>query len=78
MRKPVFCICKNKDAIQPDQRLCFCYKDSTVPLLSKSEVSSLYSAFCGCAAWFVSDLVGNLDDRFSRDTVHISIFVVLH
>ena len=31
-------ICENKDA---DQRLCFRYKDSTIPLLPKSEISSL-------------------------------------
>ena len=38
MRKPAFCICENKDA---DQRLCFRYKDRTVPILPKSEISSL-------------------------------------
>ena len=48
MRKPVFCICQNKDADQlrgnreADQRLCFRYMDSAVPLLFKSEISSLY------------------------------------
>ena len=47
VRKPAFCICENKDADQlhgnheADQRLCFRYKDSTIPLLSKSEISSL-------------------------------------
>ena len=47
MRKPKFYICENKDADQlrgnreTDQRLCFRYKDSTIPLLSKSEISSL-------------------------------------
>ena len=47
MRKPAFCICENKDADQlrgdreADQRLCFRYTDSTIPLLSKSEISSL-------------------------------------
>ena len=47
MRKPAFCICKNKDADQlrgnreADQRLCFRYRDSTIPLLSKSEIPSL-------------------------------------
>ena len=47
MRKPDFCICKYKDADQlrgyreADQRLCFHYTDSTVPLLPKSEISSL-------------------------------------
>ena len=47
MRKPMICICENKDADQrhgnreADQRLCFRYLDSTIPLLSKSEISSL-------------------------------------
>ena len=47
MRKPAFCICENKDAHQlrgnreADQRLCFRYTDSTIPLLPKSEISSL-------------------------------------
>ena len=47
MRKTVFCICENKDADQlrgnreADQRLCFRYTDSTIPLLSKSEILSL-------------------------------------
>ena len=47
MRKPDFCICENKDADQlrgnreADQRLCFRYTDSTIPLLSESEISSL-------------------------------------
>ena len=48
VRKPDFRICENKDADQlrgnreADQRLCFRYLDSTIPLLSKSEISSLY------------------------------------
>ena len=47
MRKPEFCKCENKDADQlrgnceADQRLCFRYTDSTIPLLSKSKISSL-------------------------------------
>ena len=48
MRKPTFCICEKKDADQlrgnreADQRLCFRYLDSMIPLLSKSEISSLW------------------------------------
>ena len=48
MRKQAFCICENKDADQlrgnreADQRLCFRYTDSTIPLLPKSEFSSLW------------------------------------
>ena len=47
MRKQTFFICENKDADQlcghpeADQRLCFRYIDSSIPLLSKSEISSL-------------------------------------
>ena len=41
MRNPAFCICENKDADQlcgnreAEQRLCFRYTDSTIPLLPK-------------------------------------------
>ena len=46
MGKPTICIGENKDADQlrgnreADQRLCFRYSDSTIPLLLKSEISS--------------------------------------
>ena len=43
VRKPAFCICENKEADQlreADQRLCFRYIDSTIPLLSKYKISS--------------------------------------
>ena len=45
--KPAFCICENKDTDQLssnsafDLRLCFRNIDSTIPLLLKSEISSL-------------------------------------
>ena len=29
--------------------------------------------FCGCTAWFVSDLVGYPDDRFSHNEAHMSV-----
>ena len=47
MRKLAFCICENKDADQlrgdgeADQRLCFHYKASTIPLLPKYEIPNL-------------------------------------
>ena len=47
MRKSVICICENKDADQlrgnreADQRICFRYMASTIPLLPKPEISSL-------------------------------------
>ena len=48
MRKPTFCVCENKDADQlrgnreADRCLCFRNIDSTIPLLSKSEISSFW------------------------------------
>ena len=48
MGKPTICIGENKGADQlrsnceADLRLCFRYTDSTVPVLSKSEISSMY------------------------------------
>ena len=50
MGKPTNCIGENKGADQlrgdreADQRLCFRYTDSTIPLLLKSENSSFYPA----------------------------------
>ena len=47
MKKPTFCFWENKDADQlrgnreADQRLCFRNTDSTIHLLSKSEISNL-------------------------------------
>ena len=67
MRKPAFCICENKDADQlrsncaADQRFCFRYTDSKIPLLPKSEISSLQPSS-------VADLVGNPEDRFSHNS----------
>ena len=72
MGKPTFCICKNKDADQlsgnreADHRLCFRYIDSTIIRIFK-----LLDIFCSCTAWFVSDLVGNPEDRFSHNEAQL-------
>ena len=69
MRKTTLCICKNKDADQlrgnpeSDQRLCFCYIDSTIPLLPKYEISSLYPFSEAvqpglCGTWLVTPKTG--------------------
>ena len=48
MRKHDYCQCENKGADQlcsnytADQHLCFCYTDSAIPLLPKSEISSFW------------------------------------
>ena len=34
-------------------------------------LTKILAIFCGCTAWFVSDLVGNPEDRFSRDEAQI-------
>ena len=45
IRNPGFYLCENKGAVQlcsnctAEQRLCFRYTDSTIPLLPKSEIS---------------------------------------
>ena len=75
MIKPAFCICENKDADQlrsncaADQRLCFRYTDRTISLLAKS-VKPLV-ILCGCPARFVTDLVGNPEDRFSQNEAQL-------
>ena len=75
MRKMAFCIWENKDAAQlrgydqlrgnrsADQHLCIYYIDSTIPLLPNSEISRLNPSSV--------DLVGNPEDRFSRDAAHM-------
>ena len=76
MRKPAFCICVNKHADQmcgnstADQRLCFRYIDSSIPLLPIFRNFKHLAIFCGCTAPFVSNLVGDCEDRFSHDAAH--------
>ena len=83
VRKPAFCICENKDADQlcdnheADKSLCFRYIHSTIPLLPIRNFKPL-AILCGCTAEFVSDLVGNLEDRFSHaSNVRICLFITL-
>ena len=69
MRKPDFCICENKAKDQlgsnctADQRLCFCYMDSTIPLL-KSEISSLKPSPVAAQAGLYRFLSETLKTRF--------------
>ena len=69
MGKRTIFICENKDADQlcsnctADQRLCFRYTDSTIPILLKSEISS-FSPFSAtvqlglCQTWPETQIVG--------------------
>ena len=58
MRKPAFCICENKDADQ-------------LPSTSQIRNFMPLDIFSGCTARFVSDLVGNPEDRFSHNEAPI-------
>ena len=65
MGKQTICIGKTKGADQlrsnseADQHLWFRYTDSTIPLRSKSKVSSLLPAiFYECTVRYVSDMIG--------------------
>ena len=79
MRKQTFCICENKDADQlrgdseADQRLCFRYIDSTIPLLSKSRISSLLpSSVCIQPYSLVCVGPGRITEhKFSHDGAHL-------
>ena len=74
MRKLAFCICENKDADQlcgnreAHQRLCY---NSSTTLIRNFKPLAI---FCGCTARFVSDLVGNPEDRFSHNKALIILF----
>ena len=76
MGKPTICIGENKDADQlrgnreADQRLCFRYSDSTIPLLLKSEISSfwLFSVLVQvglCRTWSETHIVGFVTHRLN-------------
>ena len=72
MRKPIFCICENKGAEELRsncvalQRFYFRYIDSTIPLLPKSEISSLYPSSVTVQLVFCPP-----KDRFCRYAAHV-------
>ena len=83
IRKPDFCICENKEADQlrgnceADQHLCFRYRDSTIPLCRKSEISIIlaYSVAVQpglCRNWSETLKTGYFTTRliFSLHIVH--------
>ena len=93
MRKPTIFIGKNKAPDQlrgnreADQRLCFCYTDSTIPLLLKSEISSFWPASVTvqpglCWTWsepklFVFSHTGSIERNFLL-VLHITYVVGVH
>ena len=83
MRKPAFCICENTDEDQlrgnceADQRLCFHYTDSTIPLLPKYEISSIWSSSVAvqpdlCGTWSEPP-----EDRFSHNKAQMTQCIML-
>ena len=60
-----------------DKRLCFHFIHvvSTISLLSFIRNFKPLVIFCNCVARLVSDLVRNLEDKFSHDTAHLSILM---
>ena len=83
MRNPAFCICENKDADQlrsncaADQRLCFRYTDSAIPLLAKSEISSLSLSYVIaqpglCRTWSDTPKTGFLTTRLNNEHIMLT------
>ena len=84
MRNPAFCICENKgsDRLNPeaDQSLCFRYKERSIPILPKYEISSepsyhllcLYSPVCvghGPKTGFVTSGLKLFIGKFYHDSI---------
>ena len=78
MRKTFFSICKKKGVDQvhcnhaADQRLCFCYIDSVIPLLPKSLIPSQQPS--SVAVQFVLDQVAHPENRLPHDTAQTEYF----
>ena len=71
MRKLAFCKWENKGADQlqgnhaADQRLSFCYIESTIPLLPKSEISNLQPSSLAAKTGFCLIWSETPENRFS-------------
>ena len=73
MRKPAKLIAKSNAQIScavnktANQHLCFSYMDSTIPLLPDYRKIKPKAIFIGRTPWFMSDIAGNSEERFSSD-----------
>ena len=78
MRYLPFCKCENKDADQLRSNTAhvisaFVFAIRTVPsLFYLNPKFQALAIFCGCTARFVSDLVGNPEDRVSQNEAHLA------
>ena len=79
IRQPTICLCETKDADQlcsnctADQRLCFRFSDSTIPLLLKCKLSCIQPAYVPlqadcCRTWSETQIVG-----FSHAKAHLTL-----
>ena len=81
MGLPTICIGENKGADQlrsnceADQRLCFRYSDSTIPLLLKSEISSFYLFPVLVQVGLCRTCSGSTLLVFPRDGLKLDVFV---
>ena len=72
MRKPEFCLCKNKGADQlcsnctADQCFCFSLHAYYNSSATYNQTFKIVILFCDCTDQFVPDLVVNPKDRLSR------------
>ena len=84
VRKPAFCICKNKVADQlrssrkADQHLYFHYTDRTIPLLPKSEISMLLPSSVTvqtglCGTWSETPKTGFLITRLILLSIELTL-----
>ena len=67
MRKSAFCICENKDAdqLRGDRKLISAFVFASRIIQSLYFLNTKFHViFCGCTARFMSDQVGNPEDRF--------------
>ena len=87
MRNPAFGICENKDADQlrgnseADQPLCLRHMDSAIPLLPKSEISSLQPSSMAvqtglCRTWSETPKTGFLTTRLIYDMTSVTISLI--
>ena len=83
MRKPDFCLCKNKGADQlcsnsATQRISafvFASRIVQLPYFLNPKFPAL-SYFCNCTGWFVSGLLGNPEAQFSYIVMIVGLCIV--
>ena len=69
MRKPASCTLENKDSDQLRSYInAFVFATYIIQSLCFLNINLSKAIFCDCTAWFVSDLVGNPEERFRHNT----------